>query len=179
VTGVLGSSRPVADCWSLSGMMTILVRIRLDYRPREQRSLTWSDTRRRSGGNLNWSTAICLGAAGGAIVSVVAFCADVFSWQQTRQAAHETQAGELPTLRKQVDPWPDFVVLITRVVLGVLAVSVFRFQVTTPLAAFTVGASGPGLLAQLGNARQAKAKSEGTDRPHDASKQLVEATEEG
>jgi hypothetical protein len=127
------------------------------------------------GGSVNWLTIICLGAAGGAIVSLVAFCADVFSWQQTRRAAHMSRAAKLPTLRKHVDFWPDFVALITRIILGVFAVTVFRFQVTTPLAAFTVGASGPGLLAQLGNARMVKAGNEGTELAAVPSIRLVEA----
>jgi hypothetical protein len=160
-------------------MATAQGRARLNYRPREQRRFADLASGMMPGGSLggslNWLTVICLGAAGGAIVSAVAFCADVFSWQQTRRAAHEARVAELPTLRKHVDPWPDFVVLITRVILGVFAVSVFHFQVTTPLAAFTVGASGPGLLAQLGNARMGKVKNEGTEPVTVPSIQLVEA----
>jgi hypothetical protein len=121
---------------------------------------------------VNWATVICVGAAGGAIVSVVAFCGDVFTWQQTRRtahlnrrAAHARHAVELPTLRKYIDPWPDFVALLTRIVLGVLAGAVFRFQVTTPQAAFMVGASAPALLTQLGNARMAKPADGGTEPP--------------
>lgn len=123
---------------------------------------------------MNWLTVICLGAAGGAIVSVVAFCGDVFSWQQTRRAAHLKRAAELPTLRKHVDPWPDLVALITRIILGVLAGVVFRSQMTTPLAAFAVGASAPALLTQLGNARMVKTENEGTELAAVASIRLVE-----
>ena len=123
---------------------------------------------------MNWLIVIGLGAAGGAVVSVVAFAADVFSWQQARRAAHLKRA-ELPTLRKHVDPWPDFVVLLTRLALGAIAAAVFRSQVTTPLAAFAVGASAPALLTQLGNARMVKPAGAGTEPGAVASVRLVES----
>jgi hypothetical protein len=126
------------------------------------------------GGSLNWLTVICLGAVGGAIVSAVAFCADVFSWHQTRRIAHAKRLAKLPTLREYADPWPDIVVLLTRIVLGVLAGIVFRSQVTTPLAAFAVGASAPALLTQLGSARMAKPGNEGTEPSAAPSIKLVE-----
>ena len=122
---------------------------------------------------MNWLTVICLGAAGGAIVTVVGFCADVFAWQQTRRTAYLKRDPKLPTLRAYVDPWPDFVALLTRIVLGVLAGIVFRSQVTTPLAAFAVGASAPALLTQLGNARLAKPADEGTGLDAAASMKLA------
>jgi hypothetical protein len=121
---------------------------------------------------VNWLTVICLGAAGGAIVSVVAFCADVFAWQQVRRAAHLKRDPVLPPLRDYIDPFPDFVSLLTRVVLGILAGVVFRSQVTTPLAAFAVGASAPALLTQLGNARVVKAET-GTEPSVTPSVQLA------
>lgn len=130
---------------------------------------------------MNWLAVIFLCAVGGAIVSVVGFCGDLFSWQKTRRAAHEKQLAELPTLRAYVDPWPDFVVLLTRIFLGVLAGVIFKAQVTTPLAAFAIGASAPALLTQFGNGRAAKPAEDGTGLASVASIRLVEEpkSEEG
>ena len=114
---------------------------------------------------MNWLTVIGLCAAGGAIVTVVAFCADVFSWEQTRRAAHLRRDPELPRLGDYIDLFPDVMSCLTRIALGVIAGVVFRSQVTTPLAAFAVGASAPALLTQLGNARLSRQGSEGTAPP--------------
>src|SRR5690348_5007163 len=104
----------------MPGMRRRQGKTRLNYRPRASAGIadlaSGVDARRHPGGSVNWLTIICLGAAGGAIVTVVGFCADVFSWQQTRRTAHLKRDQELPTLRAYVDPWPDFVALLTRIV---------------------------------------------------------------
>ena len=119
---------------------------------------------------MNWVTVVCLSAAGGAIVSVVAFCGDVFAWQQIRRAAHvkkraarSKRTQDPLTLREYVDPWPEFAVMITRVALGVIAGALFRSQETTALAAVAVGSSAPALLAQLGAAKPGRDSEDATE----------------
>lgn len=107
-----------------------------------------------------WLTVVGLCACGGGVVSVVAFCSDVFGWQQARRAAHLKRAPSLPPLRKFLDPWPDFVSLLTRIALGLIAGLVFRSQITTTTAAIAMGASAPALLSQLGTARTIKVRME-------------------
>src|SRR5450755_4513174 len=133
---------------------------------------------------VNWLAVATLSACGGAIVSVVAFCSDILAWQQARRSAHSKRPRSLPPLKEYVDPWPDFVSLITRMALGVIAGLVFQSQVTTATAAIAVGASAPGLLSQLGPARTIKIQAdEGTEHHAAPSIQLAEVepsmTEEG
>jgi hypothetical protein len=129
----------------------------------------------QSGGIVNWLTVMGLSACGGGIVSVVAFCSDIFGWQQARRAAHLKRARRLPPLREYVDPWPDFVSLLTRIALGVIAGLVFRSQITTVTAAIALGASAPALLSQLGTARTVKIPAEeGTEQPAVPSIRLAE-----
>ena len=117
---------------------------------------------------MHWLTVIGLSACGGAVVSLVAFCSDIFGWQQARRATHLKRAKNLPPLSEYVDPWPDFVSLLTRITLGVIAGVIFRSQVTTTTAAVAMGASAPALLSQLGTARTIKIPAEEATEQHAA-----------
>jgi hypothetical protein len=115
---------------------------------------------------VNWFTATTLGACGGAIVSLVAFCADIFAWQQARRTAREKRATKLPLLKNYIDLPADILALVTRIALGAAAGAIFHSEVTGLQAAIAVGASAPVLLSQLGNARTVKtAAEEGTEQP--------------
>src|ERR1700753_2506362 len=114
---------------------------------------------------MDWLTLIGFSACGGAIVSIVAFCSDVFGWQHARRTAHLRREQELPALSRYIDPWPDVVSLLTRVALGVIAGLLFRSQVTTTTAAIALGASAPSLLSQLGTARTIKVPAEEISAP--------------
>jgi hypothetical protein len=98
---------------------------------------------------VDWQTVTVLGACGGALVTVVAFSADVTSWQRARRVARAKGERELPSLAAFVDLPADSLSLATRMALGALAGLLFRAQVSGAQAAIAVGAAAPALLTQF------------------------------
>ena len=97
---------------------------------------------------MDWQTITGLGACGGALVTVVAFSADVTSWQRARRMAR-IKGERLPSLAGFVDLPADSLSLVTRMALGALAGLLFRAQVSGAQAAIAVGAAAPALLTQF------------------------------
>jgi hypothetical protein len=125
---------------------------------------------------MGWLAVVGLGACGGAVVSLVAFCSNVFAWHEARYAARARRVRRLPKLAKYVDPYPDLTVLVTRMVLGGAAGAIFHAQVRGVEAAIAVGASAPALLSQLRAGRffVVTGVEEGTKRASLASKRQEE-----
>ena len=97
---------------------------------------------------LSWSAAVAYGAVGGLVVEAVFTWRRLQAWQQARHTAMAAQ-GPLPAITKFIDPGADVSVAFTRAVLGCLAGWALHSQVTGMVAALTVGASAPALLANL------------------------------
>lgn len=123
---------------------------------------------------MDWQVTTVLGACGGAVVSLVTFCSNIFTWYEDRHTAHARRAKKLPKLTSYVDLYPDLAVLVTRVVLGVAAGAIFHAQVSGAEAAIAVGASAPALLAQLRTGRFSSTVGapEGTSSAQPASNKL-------
>lgn len=61
---------------------------------------------------MDWRLALGFGAAGGAIVEVIALWGNLATWQGARRTAR--QAGKpMPTWLAYIDPWPDALVAAT------------------------------------------------------------------
>src|SRR5215469_12207051 len=102
-------------------------------RPRGARKGAYSVRRLaegRLGGRVDWQTITGLGACGGALVTVVAFSADVTSWQRARRVARDKGERELPSLAAFVDLPADSLSLATRMALGAIAGLLFSAQVS-------------------------------------------------
>lgn len=103
-------------------------------------------------------TAMSLGAAGGALVEVIAVFARLNAWQDERQQKRQRGNAKLPPLSRFVDLPVLAAVATTRILLGAMAAGIFHDQLVGVAATIAVGASGPAIIQQLGtfkNARQA------------------------
>jgi len=116
-------------------------------------------------------TVVGLGACGGAVVQIVAFCGRLQAWQSARLHARSAEHSPLPRLTSYIDPLADILVLFTRLGLGGLAAGVFHAQISGATAAVAVGAAAPALLRQLVTARDlvSGVTAKGTDAPPAAS----------
>lgn len=97
--------------------------------------------------------AVMLGAAGGAIVQLIALWGSMTVWQKARHDLLMDGIRPLPSLTSYIDPLADTLVALTRLCMGALAGLMFQDQITGVTAAIAVGASGPALLAQFGAGR--------------------------
>jgi hypothetical protein len=111
---------------------------------------------------LGMAASVALGACGGATVSAIAFSNDLFAWREARRAAarHHPRPSKMAPLTHYVDLKADFLVLLTRLVLGAFAGWLFRSELTGVYAAIAVGAAAPGLLTQLDRGRSKEADPE-------------------
>jgi hypothetical protein len=99
---------------------------------------------------LFWLAAACYGAGGGFIVSAVAFCADIFAWQDECHRRRRKRITPSSRLAEFVSPKADTIVLFTRIGAGGIAGYVFHGEVVGGIAAIAVGAAAPALLAGFG-----------------------------
>jgi hypothetical protein len=102
------------------------------------------------GVGMGWLAAMGLGALGGAVVELIEVWGKVTDWQKARRDAMGSGRRPLPALSEHIDPFPDILVAMTRLLLGAVAGFLFHPQVTGIAAAIAVGASAPALLRQLG-----------------------------
>ena len=105
---------------------------------------------------MSWWQFALLGAAGGAIVEVLAIFRCVAAWQDARKNRDGTIKRVPPRLRRYVDVQAHAIMLPARVVLGTAAAVLFGVtgQVTGPYGAVAIGCAAPVLLAQLGSIPQ-------------------------
>jgi len=109
---------------------------------------------------VNLVVASALGCAGGAVAELVVLWGNLTAWQKARHDARRARRLQvLPPLTMYIDPVPDVLVGVTRLVLGAVAGLAFHTQVTGAMAAITVGASAPMLLSQFGTATRVGDKS--------------------
>ncbi|OXR40500.1 hypothetical protein B7C42_07439 [Nocardia cerradoensis] len=112
---------------------------------------------------MNWPTTILCGAAGGLVVEMVAFLANLNVYRQARRRARAAKKIA-PSWNRYFDPGPDAAAAVTRLLLGALAGAVLHGQVTTVLAAVAAGAAAPALFTQLGTVQSMRELTELTDQ---------------
>lgn len=95
---------------------------------------------------------VLLGAAGGALVEVLAVLEYVLAWQQARRTPGGRVKKSPPRLRGYVDVPAHAWLLVIRVLLGAVAAGLFAAtgQISGPYAALAFGFAAPAVLAQLG-----------------------------
>ncbi|MEO3858530.1 hypothetical protein [Acrocarpospora sp. B8E8] len=128
---------------------------------------------------MNWPLAVVFGALGGALVELINTWGNLTAWQSARREALRSRKRSLPSIGLYIDPLPDALVALTRVLLGGLAGFLFHSQVTGIVAAVAVGAAGPALLRQLGTAssvREALQRGVTSDEPAQATDTASENT---
>jgi hypothetical protein len=113
---------------------------------------------------LDWSTTLAAGAGGGLIVEAIVFFGNVTSWQEARRQARGARNTTLPGFGDHIDPIPDVLVALTRMVIGAAAGMIFHGQIDGIPAAIAIGAAGPALLRQFGSTQSVKQALRGTDQ---------------
>jgi hypothetical protein len=103
-----------------------------------------------------WWQFVLLGAAGGAIVEVLATFRCVAAWQDARRSHDGTIKRVPPKLARYVDVPAHAIMLPARMLLGAAAALLCGVtgQVTGPYGAVAIGCAAPVLLAQLGSIPQ-------------------------
>ncbi len=99
---------------------------------------------------MSWLSALLFGAAGGFIVSAVAFFNDIWAWHEERRRYLRTRARHMPRLAQFTDVKADPLVLLTRMALGGLVGFLVRDEVTGVLPLIAAGASAHAILSQFG-----------------------------
>lgn len=99
---------------------------------------------------MSWLTALFSGAAGGFIVSAVAFFNDIWAWHEERRRYLRTRLPHMPRLAQFTDVKADPLVLLTRMALGGLVGFLVRDEVTGVLPLIAAGASAHAILSQFG-----------------------------
>jgi hypothetical protein len=105
---------------------------------------------------MDWTTAMLLGATGGALVQVIAVYSYVGNWYEARRQCRNRRDPNLPPFADFVDLPADIAVGVTRLVLGAAAGIIFHNQIVGMAAAIAVGASAPAVLQQLGQVRSVR-----------------------
>ncbi|MEU0936239.1 hypothetical protein [Embleya sp. NPDC005971] len=95
---------------------------------------------------------ILLGAAGGAVIELVAFFNRLGEWQTARQAALKKKRRDPPSFMNFIDVRPVIAIAVTRLMLGAAGATLYGAtgQATGALGALTVGAAAPAMLQQFG-----------------------------
>lgn len=95
---------------------------------------------------------LVFGAIGGAAVSLKTLLQDLTAWRVAR--SNKRLGKDARRFRNFVDPGPDFLVLLTRMVMGALACYLLQDEIKGHFASIAVGASGPAVLGQLWRSRE-------------------------
>jgi hypothetical protein len=129
---------------------------------------------------------VLLGAAGGALVEVLAVLGYVLAWQRARRTPGGRVMKSPPRLRAYIDVPAHVWVLVIRVPLGAMTAWLFAAtgQISGPYAALAFGFAAPAVLAQLGRlpsvgqAVQGEASNGRLSKPSTAAIRPVDQVEE-
>ena len=98
---------------------------------------------------MDWAPAMGYGAIRGLLVEAVVTSGRILAWNAACHNVLDDAGAQRPSLLKYIDPWPDVVAAVTRLLLGMTAGWLFHTQITGTYAAVAVGCSAPALLRQL------------------------------